>query len=129
MSRRTVIRAIVAAGVVAVAFALATSTLNRQVNASMVVARLARAIEVNRESDGTYPANIDDLRSEMDRHVLYVTNGRHFVVAAGRDGRPPRSGFERWMEDDVRADAARNCLNPYADTIITDRGPILYCLK
>lgn len=123
----SLIGALVCLAVVAVV--LATMSLNYQVNNSIVVERLAQAVKQSRGSDGAYPTNIEELYSDSDRNVLYVTNGRHFVlVTVGRWWRP-KPGFERWLANDVGLNARSNCLSPWADTIFSDRGPVLYCLK
>jgi hypothetical protein len=129
MFQRSVVAVIALVGVGAVATVFATRSFNSQVNNSIVVQRLAQAVKRSRGSDGQYPINIDDLYSEKERNVLYVSNGRHFVLVAGSGGRSPRPGYERWLTDGASLDAKSNCLNPWADTVFTDRGPVVYCLK
>jgi hypothetical protein len=127
MFRRSIVAVIALLGVGAVVFVYFSFTA--QINESMIVQRLAKRVEGSRGDDGRYPQDIDDLYYEVERNVVYASNGHHFVLVAGGFGNRPRPGYERWLTDQAVLDAKSNCLTPWADTVFTDRGPVLYCLK
>ncbi len=128
MFRRSMVGVIVLLGVGAVV--CAGLSIAAQINKSIIVQRLAKRVEGSRGDDGRYPESIDDLYSEGEqRDVVYASNGHHFVLVAGGFGGRPSPGYERWLAERPVVVAQSNCVTPWADTVFTDRGAELYCLK
>ena len=97
--------------------------------------RLKARVDADVRRAGGPPPSIRPVRDGWGHEVLYLTDGRGFVIVSpGRDGKPDREGYEDLLAsapapaDQPGREGPRDICGFFdADEVLTDRGWVAAC--
>lgn len=100
------------------------TVIGAQVSSSSQLQRVREQLEATKRESGRYPPSLA-WNDVWHRPLLYRSNGKRFLlVSFGRDGVPDQ-GYDL----ETPPAEAPSCFSQDRDTVFTERGPIVFCLK
>ena len=125
-ARKLVVKVVV--GTSALALGLVYWSVFTQIGNCVSVQTAAKQIALHRLIHGSYPESIT-AKDKWGQDLLYITNGRGFVVVSfGLGGRPDRDDYAEMIGQRAQRRSS-NCEWPWTDSVFTDDGAVICCSK